>query len=263
MVGMFRGASERSSRGSRSSRAGSGNHHRSYLGKTISIIEDTRVPSHSQVKVKSLRGKSFMRASDINHYQATQKPIIYQKRSRLPESSAPSSLSARLTSRNLPLSLHSPPLRARLINLHTINQPIRLPKHPRILLQKRLTCRRLGRTTALCPNMWIACPLTAERRIKQNAHIPEMRINITLPRKRRHRHPPRTRVRRLNIRRDLAPRKRPDLNPLARHLRRYHRTTLLIENRAIARSRRVLDLAPCVLALRGVTDIAITCRQRP
>lgn len=111
--------------------------------------------------------------------------------------------------------------------------------------------------------MWIACPLTAERRIKQNAHILEMRIDITLPRKRRHRHPPRTRVWALNICRDLAPRERPDLNPLARHLRRDHRTALLIERRAVARSRRVLDLTSSVLALRGVTDIAVTRRQRP
>lgn len=209
-----------------------------------------------------------MRASDINHYQAilycdTQKPIIYQKRSRLPKSSAASSLSAQLTHRSLPLSLHSPPLRPRLINLHTINQPIRLPKHLGILLHVSLTRRRLRRTCTLRPHMWIPSPLTTEGRIKQNAHIFEMRIDITLPRKRRHRHPPRTRVRALNIRRDLAPRKRPDLNPLARHLRRYHRTTLLIESRAIARSRRVLDLASGVLALRGVTDIAVTCRQRP
>lgn len=164
---------------------------------------------------------------------------------------------------DIQLSPHSPPLRPRLIYLHTINQPIRLPKHLGISLHVSLTRRRLRRTCTLRPHMWIPSPLTTEGRIKQNAHILEMRIDITLPRKRRYRHPPRTRVRALNTRRDLAPRKRPDLNPLARHLGRYHRTALLIESRAVARSGRVLDLASRVLALRGVTDIAIARRERP
>lgn len=88
-----------------------------------------------------------------------------------------------------------------------------------------------------------------------------MCIHVTLPSKRRHGRAPRARVRALDIRRDLTPRERPDLNSLARHLRRYHRATLRIERRAVAPRRRVLDLASSVLALRGITDIAITRRQ--
>lgn len=90
-----------------------------------------------------------------------------------------------------------------------------------------------------------------------------MRIDIALPRKRRHRRSPSRRVRALDTRRDLTPREAPDLDALARHLRRYHRTTLLVKSRAITPRRRVLDLAPRVLVLRRVIDIAIARRHTP
>lgn len=148
-----------------------------------------------------------------------------------------------------------------MINLHAIHQPICLRKHLRVLLHILLTSIRLRGTRALSPDFRIPRPLPTERRIKQYAHLPEMLFDVALPSKRRHGRPPRARVRALHPRRDLAPRERPDLDPLARHLRRHHRAPLRIERRAVAPRRRVLDLASGVLVLRGVTDIAITGGQ--
>ena len=91
-----------------------------------------------------------------------------------------------------------------------------------------------------------------------------MLIDIAIPRKGRNRSTPSTRIRlpAANIRRDTPPRKRPDLDPLARHLRRHDRTPPRIERRAITLRARVLDLASRILALRGVTDVAVGRLQR-
>ena len=91
-----------------------------------------------------------------------------------------------------------------------------------------------------------------------------MLIDIAFPRERRNGHAPAIRVRTTaaDIGRDVPPRKRPDLNPLACHLRRHNRAPLRIERRAIALRPRILDLTPGVLALRGVTDVAVCRLQR-
>ena len=131
-----------------------------------------------------------------------------------------------------------------------------------MLLHERLTRRRLRRTAALAPHL--PSPLPTERRVEQDPHALEMPIDIAFPRKGRNGRTPGTRIRlpAADISRNIPPRERPDLDPLARHLRDHDRTTLRIERRAIALRPRVLDLAPRVLALRGVADVAVCRLQR-
>lgn len=73
---------------------------------------------------------------------------------------------------------HNPPLLSTtlLINLNTINQPIRINKRPRVIRHKIRTRRRLTRTTATAPN--IARPVTTESSVEHDIVVLEMLVNV-------------------------------------------------------------------------------------
>lgn len=85
-------------------------------------------------------------------------------------------------SRSLRLIIR-PPL---LINLHPINQPIRLRKRTRQQLRMRITRRRRTRTITRPPHILRARPLPTQRGIKHDIHIREMLIDVAVTREMSH-----------------------------------------------------------------------------